>query len=640
MARSSHGSLQQEQLDNSHQGGQKKPEKMDMIAAQLSAGYNAMLERILHGAAMPVANATDSYWMDSPPFPEVNLNKHSLPDLADYVIIGTGITGLAATKTVLEISQDQHTEMPLRVVALDARDVCSGATGRNGGHIKSAPYKDFAFLKEQLGSVDKAKSVLKFMLSHVGYLKEVGRQIPQGEVRDVETVDMFLEQKDFDMAKKQVDDLKTNMPDMTINVWSGHEARKKAQFGYNDFIVGAISYSAGAAFPFRLVTGAWKALVDRYPELVLLSNTPVEDISVAANSAQHPYAVRTSKGTIRTRHVLHATNAYAPHLLPRLQSSLTGRRGCMSAQESGDKFPATQGNRSWKVVYDPGFDYVTQRPNNKDGSSGDVMVGGGFRQGKLGGLDQIGVWDDSKRDALPLAHVSGIMPTVFQPNWGGGKSPTAGSLKKDWTGIMGFTGDLLPFVGPLSQNITGRRNTYRGAGVPGPYGSGDRLEREDPFANDGFGERPTFREQNPPEEAERPVSRFSLLRSKLFTPKSQRRSRVGYISDDESTIYQRPATALSSCTKKGKKRGFLASLFRRGKKRSRDEYEDEYYQHEQKEETLASVGRASTVVEPIFSKSLPLNFLFVGCPSSGQTSLLYRIRYGYFADVTMFWASA
>ncbi|KAJ4144352.1 hypothetical protein LMH87_003238 [Akanthomyces muscarius] len=166
-----------------------------------------------------------------------------------------------------------------------------------------------------------------------------------------------------------------------------------------------------------------------------------------------------------------------------------------------------------------------------------------------------------------------------------------------------------------------------------------RLEREDPFANDGFGERPatrlTFREQDPPEEAERPVSRFSLLRSKLFAPKRPRQSHVGYDSDDESTIYQRPATALSSYTKKGRKRGFLAGLFRRGKKRARDEYEDKYYQDEQKEETLASAERASTIVEPILSKPLHLNFLFVGCPSSGQTSLLYRIRYGYFPDTSV-----
>ncbi|ATY62976.1 FAD dependent oxidoreductase [Cordyceps militaris] len=444
---------------------------MDIITAQLGAGYNAMLGRALHNAAVPVANATASYWMDDPPFPSVNLNAHPLPDIADYVIIGTGLAGLAATRTVLEISQDQRTEMPLRVVALEARDVCAGATGRNGGHIKSAPYRDFAELKKRLGSVAKAKDVLRFMRRHVEILKEVGREVPAGEVRDVETVDMFLVQEDFEQAKMLVDDLKKNVPETKINVWSSEEARKR--FGCNDLITGALSYPAGAAFPFRLVTGAWKALVDKYPELVLLSNTPVENISIAAYSPQHPYAIQTSKGTIRTRHVLHATNAYAPSLIPRLRSCLTGARGCMSAQDGGANFLTTHGNRSWGTVYQPGYDYMTQRPDNSDGSPGDVMVGGGFLRSRLNGCDSLGVWDDSQRDALPLVHVRGIMPTVFQPNWGGGGSPTAGGLKRDWTGIMGFTGDNLPFVGPVPQNITERQNTYPGAGVAGVEGSGE-----------------------------------------------------------------------------------------------------------------------------------------------------------------------
>ncbi len=101
------------------------------------------------------------------------------------------------------------------------------------------------------------------------------------------------------------------------------------------------------------------------------------------------------------------------------------------------------------------------------------MVGSGILRNKLGRSDQLGIWDDSQRDALPLVQVRGIMPTVFQPKWGGGSSPTAGSLKKDWTGILGFTGDQLPFVGQLSQNITERKNTYPGAGVPGLEGSAE-----------------------------------------------------------------------------------------------------------------------------------------------------------------------
>lgn len=165
--------------------------------------------------------------MDQPPFPEVDLSEKRIPDIADYVVIGTGITGLAAAKTVLEISYQQHTEMPLRVVALDARQVSGGATGRNGGHIKSTPYKDFADLKAQLGSADKARDTLRFMRSHVDMVKEVGESVPEGEVREVESVDLFFDGGDFAKAKALVDDLKANVPDEEATVWEAKEAQDK-----------------------------------------------------------------------------------------------------------------------------------------------------------------------------------------------------------------------------------------------------------------------------------------------------------------------------------------------------------------------------------------------------------------------------
>ncbi|KGQ10126.1 Rho-related GTP-binding protein RhoE [Beauveria bassiana D1-5] len=678
------------------------PQIAAQISAGCSAGYNAFINRALHAAATPVPNATASYWMSDPPFPSVNLNPRPLPDIADYVVIGTGLAGVAATKTLLEISQDQRTEMPLRVVALDARDVCGGATGRGGGRIDVTSWRDYAKLKEALGEEEdekeqgRAREVLRFMEKGGRALRELGEEVQEGEVSDVEAVDLFLESEDFEKAKGLVEDLRRSLPETEVNIWPGEEACEK--FGCNGFVTGAISYPAGAAFPFRLVTGVWKALVDRYPELVLLSNTPVANISIAPNSPQHPYAVHTSAGVVRTRHVLHATNAYAPALIPRLRQYLTGARGCMTAQDGGAHFPRTHGNRSWSTVYEPGYDHATQRPDQDDGSRGDVLVGGGFAQGRHGGLDLLGTWDDSRRDALPLAHVRGIMPTVFEPNWGGGPTTAAGGgIKSDWTGIMGFTGDGLPFVGALGANVTQRRNPYPGGGGGGVInGSGewiaagfnghgmvwawlsgaaagimmagqdgkdlegslllgrlakhDRLEREDPFANDGFGEWPmtrlltkgtgqTFREQDPAdeEEVQRPASRFSVFRAKLFTPKRQQ----GYFTttdDDESTICPpRPSTAQSTmCPKrKNKKRGggFLAGLFRRGKKRSREEFEDEDCYGGQDEKP---VSRLSTVVvEPVMSKQLHLNFLFVGCPSAGQTSLLNRIRYGYFPDTSV-----
>lgn len=123
----------------------------------------------------------------------------------------------------------------------------------------------------------------------------------------------------------------------------------------------------------------------------------------------------------------------------------------MTAQGTGREFPRSHGNRSWSVLYSPGaFDYVTQRPDGVDGKPGDMMLGGGLFRSRSQGLDQLGRWDDGKRDAFPLMHLRGSMSTIFEPHWGA----EDGGLKKAWTGIMGFTGDVLPFVGPLPAGTT------------------------------------------------------------------------------------------------------------------------------------------------------------------------------------------
>lgn len=125
----------------------------------------------------------------------------------------------------------------------------------------------------------------------------------------------------------------------------------------------------------------------------------------------------------------------------------------MTASRAGSGFePVCHGDRSWSVIYGNGFDYVTQLPDGEDGSTGELMLGGGLFRSKDEGLDQIGVWDDGKTDAFPLMHLRGSMATIFEPKWGVG-----GELKGAWTGIMGFTGDMLPFVGslPAELDITG-----------------------------------------------------------------------------------------------------------------------------------------------------------------------------------------
>ncbi|KAM0386172.1 hypothetical protein HYE67_009596 [Fusarium culmorum] len=121
-----------------------------------------------------------------------------------------------------------------------------------------------------------------------------------------------------------------------------------------------------------------------------------------------------------------------------------------------------------------------------------------------------------------------------------------------------------------------------------------RLDRDDPFKGDGFDGRPstrlTFREASPPPR--RPHTRLGFLRA--ATPLFGR----------SSTPSSRPASGMTG-RRAESNRTRLLTLLSRKRKRNEDEVE---------------IPR-----EPV-----RLNFLFVGSKGSGQTSLLFRSRYGYF----------
>lgn len=205
----------------------------------------------------------------------------------------------------------------------------------------------------------------------------------------------------------------------------------------------------------------WKGLLGEFPKnLSIETATPVSAIS-SEPSSDAPYTITTNRGVIRSRHVVHATNAFASHLVPGLRGKMTGLLAHMSAQRPGKKFPAWNGQRSWSVIYGAGFDYATQRATT-DGVAGDILLGGGFGQSKKQGLDQLGIYDDSKVDALTTAHILGIMPTIFEPNWGG---DTEGRVTKFWTGLVALTADFLPLVGRLDPRLTGRKAAKPPSGV-------------------------------------------------------------------------------------------------------------------------------------------------------------------------------
>lgn len=76
-------------------------------------------------APLPVPNPSKSFWHSEPSeFLLGHRTTKELPKYADVVIVGSGITGASAAKYLAE----EHGNW--KVVMLEAREACWGATGR------------------------------------------------------------------------------------------------------------------------------------------------------------------------------------------------------------------------------------------------------------------------------------------------------------------------------------------------------------------------------------------------------------------------------------------------------------------------------------------------------------------------------
>lgn len=92
---------------------------------------NHFKDLILSDPGLPRTNGSDPYWL-SAKHHLAEAQSPSLPTATDVAIIGSGITGTSVAYNLLK-----NLGSGLAVTVLEARALCSGATGRNGGNLLS-----------------------------------------------------------------------------------------------------------------------------------------------------------------------------------------------------------------------------------------------------------------------------------------------------------------------------------------------------------------------------------------------------------------------------------------------------------------------------------------------------------------------
>ncbi|KAJ1924076.1 hypothetical protein IWQ60_005459 [Tieghemiomyces parasiticus] len=408
-----------------------------------------------------------SYWLERNPL-KVHRTTPDLPSSADVVIIGSGIAGAAAAYHLL--AQAQQVEVPLQLVLLEAREACSGATGRNGGHIipiHSRYFNDRVAAAGLETTVQTTQFEHQTMLQILDFIK---RYQVDCELRPNGCVLSCKDTKEWSTIQADLRAMRDANVDLPTEVWDAQECRQHLKS--MDF-VGAIKIPGCQLWPAKLV---WAILeVALRQGLNLQTYTPVTQvIRPPVSNSQDPkaakdWAVRTPRGVIRARHVIHCTNAWAGHLLPQLAPYLRPVR----AQVIASARFRTPLLWPFGISFNHGFDYTMQRPDR-------MVIFGGMRYATPN--MEVGVADDSTvnqqlvrahRLALnQLARTHIATPDVTTaPTTTTNPKSTQVNVENAWTGIMAFSHDALPWVGPLDGLDASLRDQYacvafNGDGMP------------------------------------------------------------------------------------------------------------------------------------------------------------------------------
>ncbi|TFY76865.1 hypothetical protein EWM64_g7146 [Hericium alpestre] len=423
-------------------------------------------------APLPVSNPTRSFWIDSAPDANPLAKEGStgaLTEDADICIIGSGITGVSTAYHLAKAVETDPSLGPLKVVIVEARDFCSGATGRNGGHLAPNPFFDFDDSTASFG-LDEAKKGIAIEHYTVDEILKI--VLAEGLEDAVDLVlggrtNIFLTEQERQSALAAFNAAKDAGLDPSDVEWfSQEEVEKRYGASYP-----AVRHNGGNLWPLKLVTQFFN-LAKKTPgfSLHLHTNTPVTAISSLESGASRRWSVNTPRGSVSCSYVLHASNGYASHLLPHL----TGPEGIVPVR---GQIIAVRADADADAITTSGWtgndhlEYWFPRPLKADEQEKNplVILGGGREVAQRPfEFDQA---DDSELNEDVGRVLRDFLPGVFPGKFEVGKEP-----EMEWTGIMGFTKIGDPFVGPVLNPDNPADNSYQGQFISAGY-SGHGMPR-------------------------------------------------------------------------------------------------------------------------------------------------------------------
>ncbi|KAF2109400.1 FAD dependent oxidoreductase [Lophiotrema nucula] len=397
---------------------------------------------------LPVPNPLTPYWRSEPHKLDNVRTTESVPSACDIVIIGSGMSGVTTAYHLLHENDD-----PPNIVILEGRQLCSGATGRNGGHCKvKVPTLAGMIAKLDDAGIDAFYDYVHGVM--YGTKKIVDEEELDCEFELRRSFDVQTDIKESERLKTAFDESCAAGRPWTNNTsWVG--GKNVEQITSIKGAKSAFSVPASSFWPYKFVTQLLARMLDRHPkQLNVQTTTMVEGVYRTVGEGGENNLVLTSRGNIICSRVVFATNGYTTGLIPQYKNTIVPYKGMASHHTPKVPVHPHLAN-TYNIDHGPGkgIDYLNPRPD------GGIVVGGG----KWMYSHEKAAWYNNYDDSTPFpkeafAYWNGYMGRNFL---GWEKSQAEPDFV--WVGIQAVTPDGFPHIG----RVPGTKNQYVLAGYNG-----------------------------------------------------------------------------------------------------------------------------------------------------------------------------
>ncbi|GAA5902191.1 NAD(P)/FAD-dependent oxidoreductase [Sporobolomyces salmoneus] len=440
----------------------------------------------------PNPHPLNSFWTTNFASPLLDEGRDEpLPEQADVVVIGSGLTGICAIDRLVEQLTTSAGKEEVKIVVLEARQFCSGATARNGGHLTSSPLLSFATLEATFGREEAIRCIQleKYSIDWIietcrkeGWTEEVELRVGGGNLH------LFDTEEQAHHVRAQLDAARNADQDLSGFEWLSpqqvldrYQATSKA---------GGLLIPGNNVYPLKLVAKLFeraqtRANQSRSVSLSLFTHCTVSSVNRPdRENPTYPWQVKTApRGTISARHVLHCTNGYLSSVLPQFStgpSRIYPTRGqvlsVVSHPESDPPTPTWPRFGNAFSAEDPYDIYMFQRSSPPSTSERREIILGGCRDRSGAAsryefgqsFDGEGSLNERVGEGLK-GYLDWQFPRLFPGSGDVEKEKRRGRWEVDmeWTGIMGFREGGIPIVGPVYLNGEVQDGQWVAAGYSG-----------------------------------------------------------------------------------------------------------------------------------------------------------------------------